>query len=250
MKARTGLALVLLPLVAVITLFAFVDATVSYYRLPVTGIEIVTPSVDGMIAVDLARYDNDTYIVAEVRPAEAADKGYSLAVEGLSGTPSENLTLTEDGLVEPHGTGVFRVTAVSDDGGFRDSVTVGVYSSATLRRRLADGHGEILRRHISRRGVSRCPVERHGPRRTARGQLFRKRGNGRGAVRFFGKICRQNAGFARRRAGGRECFRRRSPFFGRFFSKRRRRRLRRAHCRGRKSERTVRQLRGNPVGDR
>ena len=143
MKARTGLALVLLPLVAVITLFAFVDATVSYYRLPVTGIEIVTPSVDGMIAVDLARYDNDTYIVAEVRPAEAADKGYSLAVEGLSGTPSENLTLTEDGLVEPHGTGVFRVTAVSDDGGFRDSVAVGVYSSATLsfsvRAESADG---------------------------------------------------------------------------------------------------------------
>lgn len=132
MKGRTALIFLFLPLIAVITLFTFVGATVSLYRLPVTAIEITTPSQNGMIAVDLASYAYDLYITAKVYPAEAYNRNYTLTVEGLSGTNADNLVVESDGLVVPEGTGVFKVTAVSSDGGFRDSVTVGVYSSATL----------------------------------------------------------------------------------------------------------------------
>ena len=132
MKGRTALIFLFLPLIAVITLFTFVGATVSLYRLPVTAIEITTPYQNGMIAVDLASYAYDLYITAKVYPAEAYNRNYTLTVEGLSGTNADNLVVESDGLVVPEGTGVFKITAVSSDGGFRDSVTVGVYSSATL----------------------------------------------------------------------------------------------------------------------
>ena len=105
MKGRTALIFLFLPLIAVITLFTFVGATVSLYRLPVTAIEITTPSQNGMIAVDLASYAYDLYITAKVYPAEAYNRNYTLTVDGLSGTNADNLVVESDGLVVPEGTG-------------------------------------------------------------------------------------------------------------------------------------------------
>ncbi len=101
MKGRTALIFLFLPLIAVITLFTFVGATVSLYRLPVTAIEITTPSQNGMIAVDLASYAYDLYITAKVYPAEAYNRNYTLTVDGLSGTNADNLVVESDGLVVP-----------------------------------------------------------------------------------------------------------------------------------------------------
>lgn len=144
MKVQTGLLLLLLPLAAVIALFAFVGAAVSVYRIPVDGIAITTPSENGMIAVDLAAYSRDVYLDVEVSPAGAYNRGYTVAVEGVSGSSADIVTVEADGLIVPHGTGVAKITVTSADGGFTDSVSVGVYSSAvtSLSLRAVDKNGK------------------------------------------------------------------------------------------------------------
>lgn len=144
MKAQTGLLLLLLPLLAVAVLFAFAGTAVSVYRLPVSDIRITTPSENGMIAIDLAEYRRDIYLEAQVYPAAAYNRKYSVSVEGLSGSSDGIVTVEADGLVLPHGTGVAKITVTSADGGFTDSVTVGVYASAvvSLSLRAVDKRGE------------------------------------------------------------------------------------------------------------
>lgn len=145
MKGRVWLILLLLPPLAVLAALSFAGAYIAFSDIPVTGIVITTPSEGGMLLLDLAAYEGDVCLTAEVLPRGARNRGYSARVEPLSGSSGEVVSVAEDGTLIPLGTGVARLTVRSDDGGFTDAVTVGVWASAVTcaELRLAAEGGDM-----------------------------------------------------------------------------------------------------------
>ena len=145
MKGRVWLILLLLPPLAVLAALSFAGAYIAVSDIPATGIVITTPSEGGMLLLDLAAYEGDVCLTAEVLPKGARNRGYSAEVEPLSGSSGEVVSVAEDGTLIPLGTGVARLTVRSDDGGFTDAVTVGVWASAVIgaELRLAAEGGDL-----------------------------------------------------------------------------------------------------------
>ena len=83
MKGRVWLILLLLPPLAVLAALSFAGAYIAVSDIPVTGIVITTPSEGGMLLIDLAAYEGDVCLTAEVLPKGARNRGYSARVEPL-----------------------------------------------------------------------------------------------------------------------------------------------------------------------
>ena len=138
MKKKVIALIMIIPLVFLITIFSVGQVASILAKVPVSGIEITTQTDEGFINLDMAKYVNDSdnyiYLEAQVEPANATNKDYQFVVEKVD-EESEFANITvddESGLLSLYGTGKAKVTAVSLDGAYKDSIIVNVTSSKVV----------------------------------------------------------------------------------------------------------------------
>ena len=131
MKKKVILLIIIIPLVFMLTLFTVGRAVSVVIRVPVSGITILTENEDGVITLDISGqngsdYDSLPVLEAEVSPVNAANTEWTYTAEGdaVSLVPAAN-----GYYIVPENIGSSRLTVVSMEGGYTDSVTVEVTSS-------------------------------------------------------------------------------------------------------------------------
>lgn len=146
MKKKVIALIMIIPLIFLITLFSVGQVASILADIPVSGIKITTQTDEGFIYLDMAKYNSDPanyiYLEAQVEPANAKNQNYSFKVEEAEpGVDPADVTIdAENGLLSLNGTGKAKITAISADNGYTDSVIVNVRSSkvfavdATLER--------------------------------------------------------------------------------------------------------------------
>ncbi|MBQ8177980.1 MAG: hypothetical protein IJ033_02190 [Clostridia bacterium] len=138
MKKKVIALIMIIPLIFLITLFSVGEVASILADIPVSGIKITTQTDEGFIYLDMARYnadpDNFIYMQAQVEPSNAKNQNYSFRVESAEeGVEPADIEIdSESGLLTLNGTGKAKVTAVSADNGFTDSVVVNVRSSKVV----------------------------------------------------------------------------------------------------------------------
>ena len=138
----------IIPIVFLIALFSVGKAAGVYADIPVTGIQITTQNEDGFIDVDVADYDPIAFL-AQVQPVNARNQKYSLEISGGGGDEAPKGFEIKDGkLYIKNVVGKVKITAISAEKGFKDSVIVSAYSTKVLKifplvNRIEDG-GEIV----------------------------------------------------------------------------------------------------------
>lgn len=144
--------MLVLPLLFVFVVFSSGNAASLGVSVSASGIEILN-APDGGLRIDLAEYENDFQIAAEVFPENASDKGYTFRVEEVEGSEFADVTVDEDGTVHAQSAGSARVVAVSNDGAYTDSMTVIVSSSKPYDMSVslyaqadAEGENDLLTR--------------------------------------------------------------------------------------------------------
>ncbi len=131
MKNKVILLIMIIPLLFMLVVYG-VGKTISVVvDIPVTGIQIVSQSEEGLIALDMANYDGGYRLEAQVLPAEARNRGYSISVDPIDGETAP-ISFTDDGLLVLNDTGKAKVTVTTDEQAFTDSVIVSVTSSKLL----------------------------------------------------------------------------------------------------------------------
>ena len=137
----------IIPIVFLIALFSVGKAAGVYADIPVTGIQITTQNEDGFIDVDVADYDPIAFL-AQVQPVNARNQKYSLEISGVGGDEAPDGFKIIDGKLHIDSVGKVKITAISAEKGFKDSVIVSAYSTKVLKifplvNRIEDG-GEIV----------------------------------------------------------------------------------------------------------
>ena len=138
----------IIPIVFLIALFSVGKAAGVYADIPVTGIQITTQNEDGFIDVDVADYDPIAFL-AQVQPVNARNQKYSLEISGVGGDEApEGFEIIDGKLHIENVVGKVKITAISAEKGFKDSVIVSAYSTKVLKisplvNRIEDG-GEIV----------------------------------------------------------------------------------------------------------
>ena len=137
----------IIPIVFLIALFSVGKAAGVYADIPVTGIQITTQNEDGFIDVDVADYDPIAFL-AQVQPVNARNQKYSLEISGVGGDEAPDGFKIIDGKLYIDSVGKVKITAISAEKGFKDSVIVSAYSTKVLKifplvNRIEDG-GEIV----------------------------------------------------------------------------------------------------------
>ena len=137
----------IIPIVFLIALFSVGKAAGVYADIPVTGIQITTQNEDGFIDVDVADYDPIAFL-AQVQPVNARNQKYSLEISGVGGDEAPDGFEIIDGKLHIDNVGKVKITAISAEKGFKDSVIVSAYSTKVLKifplvNRIEDG-GEIV----------------------------------------------------------------------------------------------------------
>ena len=137
----------IIPIVFLIALFSVGKAAGVYADIPVTGIQITTQNEDGFIDVDVADYDPIAFL-AQVQPVNARNQKYSLEISGVGGDEAPDGFEIIDGKLHIDSVGKVKITAISAEKGFKDSVIVSAYSTKVLKifplvNRIEDG-GEIV----------------------------------------------------------------------------------------------------------
>ena len=123
----------IIPIVFLIALFSVGKAAGVYADIPVTGIQITTQNEDGFIDVDVADYDPIAFL-AQVQPVNARNQKYSLEISGVGGDEAPKGFEIKDGkLYIKNVVGKVKITAISAEKGFKDSVIVSAYSTKVLR---------------------------------------------------------------------------------------------------------------------
>lgn len=143
MKRKILALMLVIPLLFIFAVYGVTRAARIDVDVPVNGIKITNNTQNGVLAYDMAE-DGDVYLGVRVLPALAKNKGYSFAIEHRNGTPEGNIGINPDnGKLLIAGTGSAKITVISNDGGYTDSVTVIATSSKVLdfvpRITLADG---------------------------------------------------------------------------------------------------------------
>lgn len=129
MKKMIIALILLIPLIFMFTVFSVVQVSSLQVNIPVNGIEIKNDETT--IYIDIATYKNDKKLNVNVSPINAANKKYSFVVS------DENVaTVTDDGVIVAKSVGTTKITTVSNDGGYKDSVNVVVESSKTFDLRV------------------------------------------------------------------------------------------------------------------
>lgn len=147
MKKKIIALIMIIPIVFLIALFSVGKAAGVYADIPVTGIQITTQNEDGFIDVDVADYDPITFL-AQVQPVNARNQKYSFEISGVGGDEAPDGFEIIDGKLHIDNVGKVKITAISAEKGFKDSVIVSAYSTKVLKifplvNRIEDG-GEIV----------------------------------------------------------------------------------------------------------
>lgn len=147
MKKKIIALIMIIPSVFLIALFSVGKAAGVYADIPVTGIQITTQNEDGFIDVDVADYDPIAFL-AQVQPVNARNQKYSLEISGVGGDEAPDGFEIIDGKLHIDNVGKVKITAISAEKGFKDSVIVSAYSTKVLKifplvNRIEDG-GEIV----------------------------------------------------------------------------------------------------------
>ena len=147
MKKKIIALIMIIPIVFLIALFSVGKAAGVYADIPVTGIQITTQNEDGFIDVDVADYEPITFL-AQVQPVNARNQKYSLEISGVGGDEAPDGFEIIDGKLHIDNVGKVKITAISAEKGFKDSVIVSAYSTKVLKifplvNRIEDG-GEIV----------------------------------------------------------------------------------------------------------
>lgn len=147
MKKKIIALIMIIPIVFLIALFSVGKAAGVYADIPVTGIQITTQNEDGFIDVDVADYDPIAFL-AQVQPVNARNQKYSFEISGVGGDEAPDGFEIIDGKLHIDNVGKVKITAISAEKGFKDSVIVSAYSTKVLNifplvNRIEDG-GEIV----------------------------------------------------------------------------------------------------------
>lgn len=148
MKKKIIALIMIIPIVFLIALFSVGKAAGVYADIPVTGIQITTQNEDGFIDVDVADYDPIAFL-AQVQPVNARNQKYSFEISGVGGDEAPDGFKIIDGKLHiDNVVGKVKITAISAEKGFKDSVIVSAYSTKVLKisplvNRIEDG-GEIV----------------------------------------------------------------------------------------------------------
>lgn len=147
MKKKIIALIMIIPIVFLIALFSVGKAAGVYADIPVTGIQITTQNEDGFIDVDVAKYDPIAFL-AQVQPVNARNQKYSFEISGVGGDEAPDGFEIIDGKLHIDNVGKVKITAISAEKGFKDSVIVSAYSTKVLNifplvNRIEDG-GEIV----------------------------------------------------------------------------------------------------------
>ena len=122
----------IIPIVFLIALFSVGKAAGVYADIPVTGIQITTQNEDGFIDVDVADYEPIAFL-AQVQPVNARNQKYSFEISGVGGGEAPDGFEIIDGKLHIDNVGKVKITAISAEKGFKDSVIVSAYSTKVLR---------------------------------------------------------------------------------------------------------------------
>lgn len=132
MKKKIIALIMIIPIVFLIALFSVGKAAGVYADIPVTGIQITTQNEDGFIDVDVADYDPIAFL-AQVQPVNARNQKYSFEISGVGGDEAPDGFEIIDGKLHIDSVGKVKITAISAEKGFKDSVIVSAYSTKVLR---------------------------------------------------------------------------------------------------------------------
>ena len=133
MRNKIIALMAVIPLIVMFTIMTLTESVSVAISIPVSGVRITTETEDGVLTIDMAEYESDKYLSVEVLPLTAANRGYRLEFAPVDENSAEGkIEVSEDGLITPLDTGMVKVTAVTDDGGFRASIIVNVVSSKAI----------------------------------------------------------------------------------------------------------------------
>lgn len=133
MKKKIIALIMIIPIVFLIALFSVGKAAGVYADIPVTGIQITTQNEDGFIDVDVADYDPIAFL-AQVQPVNARNQKYSLEISGVGGDEApDGFEIIDGKLHIDNVVGKVKITAISAEKGFKDSVIVSAYSTKVLK---------------------------------------------------------------------------------------------------------------------
>lgn len=133
MKKRVIALMIFIPLMLMLTVFSVGKAVSLVVDIPVSGIHITTQTSDGILSLDMADYQDNIFITAEVEPLNAKNKNYTYQITGVESEAPADITIDENsGLLMINGTGAAKITVVSTEGGYTDSIIVNTYSSKVL----------------------------------------------------------------------------------------------------------------------
>lgn len=133
MKKKIIALIMIIPIVFLIALFSVGKAAGVYADIPVTGIQITTQNEDGFIDVDVADYDPIAFL-AQVQPVNARNQKYSLEISGVGGDEApDGFEIIKGKLIINDVVGKAKITAISAEKGFKDSVIVSAYSTKVLK---------------------------------------------------------------------------------------------------------------------
>lgn len=132
MKKKIIALIMIIPIVFLIALFSVGKAAGVYADIPVTGIQITTQNEDGFIDVDVAKYEPIAFL-AQVQPVNARNQKYSFEISGVGGDEAPDGFEIIDGKLHIDNVGKVKITAISAEKGFKDSVIVSAYSTKVLR---------------------------------------------------------------------------------------------------------------------
>lgn len=121
MRKNVIALMLLLPLLFLLSVFSAVKRASLGVPISASGIEILGKPEDETYRIDLSRYEGEYKVEARVFPEGAGERGYFLRAEGA--------VETDGNVIVPKGAGEGKITAVSKDGGFEDSVRVVVYAT-------------------------------------------------------------------------------------------------------------------------
>lgn len=133
MKKKIIALIMIIPIVFLIALFSVGKAAGVYEDIPVTGIQITTQNEDGFIDVDVAKYEPIAFL-AQVQPVNARNQKYSFEISGVGGDEApDGFEIIDGKLHIDNVVGKVKITAISAEKGFKDSVVVTAYSTKVLR---------------------------------------------------------------------------------------------------------------------
>lgn len=132
MKNKIIALMAVIPLIILFTIMTLTSTVSIAVDIPVSGVKINTPTDGGVLTIDMGEYANDSFLQVDVLPYGAVNREYKIEFSDVEGSERGEIEIASDGRIIPKKTGLVKVTVVTHDGGFRDSIIVNVTSSRAL----------------------------------------------------------------------------------------------------------------------